>query len=62
MTFFLMQEVPEQLIKMAGRFHAWKEKKAAEKDQERMDVRGCRGKSRGGFGGGSGGRHGRGKW
>jgi hypothetical protein len=58
-TFFSMQEVPEQLIKMAKRFDAWKEKK----DQERMDVRGYRSGNRGGFGGGSGGgRYGRGKW
>lgn len=57
-----MQVVPEQLKKMAERFHAWKEKKAAEKDQERMDVQGYRGRSRYSFGGGSGGRRGRGKW
>jgi hypothetical protein len=57
--FILMQEVPEDLKRMAERFNAWK----AKKDHERMDVRGYRGRSRSGFGGGSGGgRYSRGKW
>ncbi|KAJ4428936.1 hypothetical protein ANN_25932 [Periplaneta americana] len=65
------QEVPEELRKMAERYDAWKEKKAAEKDRERLDLRSCRGGGGGrgdrggggfGFGGGGGGRRGRGKW
>ncbi|XP_021914078.1 probable ATP-dependent RNA helicase DDX43 isoform X2 [Zootermopsis nevadensis] len=59
------QEVPEELTKMAERFNVWKEKKAAEKERERMDLRGCRGEgrsSRSSFGGGGGGRRDRGKW
>jgi len=53
-----MQAVPVELTKMAGRFNAWKEKKAAEKNRERTDLHGCR---RGRWGGrgdswGSGGK------
>ncbi|XP_017884968.1 probable ATP-dependent RNA helicase DDX43 [Ceratina calcarata] len=40
------QEVPEELNQMAERYEAWKKKRAAEKQFERMDSRG------GGYGGG----------
>ncbi|XP_026674941.1 probable ATP-dependent RNA helicase DDX43 isoform X2 [Ceratina calcarata] len=40
------QEVPKELNQMAERYEAWKKKRAAEKQSERMDSRG------GGYGGG----------
>ena len=47
---------------MAERHDAWKEKKAADKERERIDSRGFRGGGGGGFRRGGGGRRGRERW
>ncbi|XP_012283801.1 probable ATP-dependent RNA helicase DDX43 isoform X2 [Orussus abietinus] len=47
------QEVPQELYRMADRYEGWKERRAQEKDRERMDSRG--GGGGGGYGGGGGG-------
>jgi hypothetical protein len=51
-TISLMQEVPQGLRRMADRFSAWKEKKDADRGQERS----YRGGGRSGFRGGGVGR------
>jgi hypothetical protein len=48
----LMQEVPQELRRMANRFSAWKEKKDADRGQQRS----FRGGGRSGFRGGGVGR------